>query len=221
MADEEYNLAKEMNNMDLDDIDRDLHDPATSDGNINGNEGEDGLDLPTVLIITNVDGSVFNEIDAKNTFENAFKEHRLAEFCYLKNFRRARIEYNSSLEAAKARISLHETELCGTRIKCYFGQPKEKSTPGSPHLQLPAPEKQFLISPPASPPVGWEPVLEAEPVINYDLLSAIATLTPGEAHELHPATDTTPGIVVHISENPDGFENRPKMIQQTRRPPPE
>lgn len=47
------------------------------------------------------------------------------------------------------------------------------------YLHVPPLEKQFLISPPASPPVGWEQPKEDKPVVDYDLLTAMASLTPG------------------------------------------
>src|SRR6218665_1659473 len=60
-------------------------------------------------------------------------------------------------------------------------QPVETNDPScsSQFLLPPKPEKQFLISPPCSPPDGWEPVNEKEPSINYDLIAAITNLAAG------------------------------------------
>ena len=91
--------------------------------------------------------------------------------------------------------------------------------------------KQFLISPPASPPVGWEQSRESHPVINYDLLAAVATLDTSKPYELHTSEEDTPSIVVHLCDEEDGedtteedgskfhpLKSLPREATQTRRP---
>lgn len=59
----------------------------------------------------------------QSQFEEAFKEWDPAcDFQYLKSFRRARVQYNDPITAAKARIHMHGAEICGSYIKCYFAQ---------------------------------------------------------------------------------------------------
>jgi hypothetical protein len=83
-------------------------------------------------------------------------------------------------------------------INCYFAQPVTPISNKS--LQPPAPSKQFLISPPSSPPLGWQQADECEPfMFNHDLLAALANLNPGEVHEIHAASETQPGILVHTA----------------------
>lgn len=183
----------------------------------------DTSDLPTSLIITNIDAQVFLSEDLKNHFEDLFRRFEEgATFQYFKSFRRARVNFENPTMAATARIRCHQTKIGESNINCYFAQPVLSNKPkdgesSDAYLQPPSPVRQFLISPPASPPVGWEPVDEAQPCINYDLLAALAKLTPGEAHELHPPSESQPGVVVHICE--DQVTEGPKLkIVQTRRP---
>ena len=94
------------------------------------------------------------------------------------------------------------------------------SDPEDSFLQPPPLEKQFLISPPCSPPVGWEQPREGQPVVDYDLLAAIAELAPGEDHELQPSTSITPSIVVQLCQEQEDMRARQRTgkITQTRCP---
>ena len=93
------------------------------------------------------------------------------------------------------------------------------------YLRPPALSRQFLLSPPPSPPVGWEPPTEGQPMINYELLAALSRMVPGQPLELHPPEQDRPAIVVHICDEADPVSslfpnlNASTKIPQTQRPP--
>ena len=54
--------------------------------------------------------------------------------------------------------------------------------------------------------------------MNHDLLAALASLTPGETHEIHAQSDNHPGIILHTPEiGKEDFEDpkgtKVQMIQ--------
>lgn len=76
----------------------------------------------------------------------------------------------------------------------------EPVDPESLHLQVPKQTKNFLISPPGSPPVGWEPIEEEPPntaSLAHDLIAALTRLQQdqtsiGGGSLLDPSSEARP-----------------------------
>lgn len=175
-------------------------------------------DIPESLFVSNLPETLFTSDEIKTRFEELFLNFKAIKFLYFEKFRRCRIYFESSHDAAKARIAFHLFQFDNCELKLSFPEVNIPSTSESPSLQLPQLERFFLISPPASPPVGWEPIFEERPVVDVQLLSALANLEPGKAHQLHPGTEYTPSVVVHVCETVKTNDFGKTKIPQTRRP---
>ena len=180
---------------------------------------------PSCLIIQNFPSDIFVDDDIKEQFEQLFSIYGEAYFTYLPGFQRIIVKYLSPDHSRAAKEQLNGVSLDEEQVlKVYFKEEAKKF--GSDFLDLPKAQRLFLISPPASPPVGWEQTEEPIPVVNYDLLGAVARLeVAGKPVELVSRTDATPGIVVIGCEDPIGNTDLKSMNSisreelQTQRPP--
>ncbi|CAF1342904.1 unnamed protein product [Adineta steineri] len=199
---------------------------------IEHDDDTDVSSLPNSLIITPVPQELFTNQQLKDEFEQLFRVYDPQIIVlYLKFFQRIRITFTSSCNALQARLNLHEYPFHGTVLKTYFACPIvfRGANPDT-YLRPPEPEKLFLISPPASPPIGWEQKLEDPPVVDLNLIAAIAQLQPNQPHELlsNEHGSKAPAIVIHTCDDNDEIYNvnRDKLIMkpsliQTKRPPAE
>lgn len=100
-------------------------------------------------------------------------------------------------------------ELRGVEFDHEFMQLSLGADPSAPgkdgmrHLQVPIPTKQFLISPPPSPPLGWEQSVEDPPEVDHSLLAAVGELNSKGLRELLAPAPGLPGICVEDCSTAD------------------
>ncbi|KAG0369228.1 carbohydrate-binding module 1 protein [Gamsiella multidivaricata] len=121
--------------------------------------------LPTnTLIVTNLDAPHFEKETMLRLKTKAESFGEVYYFAPIKSFYRVFIVYNSTADAQQAKAQLHTTEFEGAILRVYFGQHTEIShDPATRYLHPPELEKNWLISPPGSPPIGWTQIREDPP----------------------------------------------------------
>ena len=132
----------------------------------------------------------------------------------LKSFRRIVVSFPDEQAAVRVRSIWDGEAIMGERCRVYFGQ----HTPVNPtdkdrHLELPDAGKLFFISPPPSPPHGWEVRLEDAPnklVHAEDLAEALAKLHHHQAPVFADASSSSPSSPV------DGSASQQQPARATR-----
>ena len=189
------------------------------------------LDSLTVIDAPSV---VFTDGDNKlrSSFQHMFEViDPEVRFCYLKVFSQVRLIF-STVEKAKTALQQLDGTIFMNEI-LNLKQTPEYIRMGSTTLQVPEPDKLFLISPPSTPPVGWRQVREEKPsapqiesILEALHLSSTDPLVP---FQLHAGSANTPSILVHapdpMEEDEQCCHSRVKMsaipahLVQTARPP--
>jgi len=188
-------------------------------------ESPEEFEMPKSVYITSIPRNVFISEESKLEFESLFTN--ATGYSYFPNFRRARVAFQDSREACKARVVFHLFRFMGEQFRVYLTNHTEKhDCQEKDHLKPPKPTKVFLISPPPSPPEGWVQAVEDRPSSNQpglalELIQRLASLKVGESHEIVESSDMHPSIVLSAcaDEQFEKFEKKSKFtIPQTRRP---
>ncbi|KAI9822782.1 MAG: hypothetical protein M1832_003015 [Thelocarpon impressellum] len=145
----------------------------------------------TLLITNLIDPAAFRPehlLSIRNLIDQTAPVHSWAP---LKSFRRIVVSFYDVDTAIRIRQLIDGEAIMGYRVRVFFGE----TTPIEPvdqHLHAPQSQKMFFISPPPSPPHGWESKNEEPPnkaVYAADLASALAKL---HAKPREPASPISP-----------------------------
>jgi hypothetical protein len=132
----------------------------------------------TLLFTNLLDLEVFRPDNLQTIRELVAKIAPIHSWAPLKSFRRIVVSFFDEQAAIAVRQAWDGEAILGERVRVYFGQPTPIEAKDE-YLALPDAGKLFFISPPPSPPHGWEMKLEDAPnkqVHAEDLAEALAKL---------------------------------------------
>jgi Calcipressin len=146
----------------------------------------------TLLITQLNDPTIFHPASLATIRQHINSLSPLHSFSPLKSFRRIICSFYDTESAIKIRQHLDGASLLGNvRTRVYFGEPTPIGEQKK-YLDRPDAGRLFFISPPPSPPVGWE-VREEDPpnkdVVASDLAEALVKLS-GKLHSSDPVEET-------------------------------
>jgi hypothetical protein len=135
----------------------------------------------TLLITRLTDPKIFHPASLATIRQHLNSISPLNSFSPLKSMQRIIVSFHTDDAAIAARQAIDGTAFSTTSIaKCYFGEPTPIGDGEKKYLDRPDAGRLFFISPPPSPPVGWEMRSEDPPnkqVHAEDLASKLQSLT--------------------------------------------
>ncbi|CAM1509937.1 Fc.00g002720.m01.CDS01 [Cosmosporella sp. VM-42] len=200
------------------------------------------------LLFTNLNNPDIFRADNLQTIRDLVSQTApIHAFAPLKSFRRILISFFDDQASIAVRQIWDAETVMGEVLKVYFGQPTSVEVKDE-HLALPDAGKLFFISPPPSPPHGWEMKLEDAPnklVHAEDLAEALAKLhhrpmpmdspitppdsaMPGRRSRsstliYQPGDSGMPAVIVDdMTDEPEGcspMEEPKPIMAHTERPP--
>ncbi|CAG8726751.1 8106_t:CDS:2 [Racocetra persica] len=134
------------------------------------------------LIITNVNQATFLPENLEKLKGQLEQYGTIYKFVPTKSFNRTFVTFYKTTDAKNAKDHFDKSMFLEKTIRVYFGQHISiYETDNARHLNVPELEKNLLISPPGSPPVGWIQSREDHPnsiTLSDDLVHAFAKFYP-------------------------------------------
>jgi Calcipressin len=164
----------------------------------------------TLLITQLNDPTIFHPASLATIRQHINSLAPLHSFSPLKSFRRIICSFYDTESAITIRQHLDGASLLGNvRTRVYFGEPTPIGEQKK-YLDRPDAGRLFFISPPPSPPVGWE-VREEDPpnkdVVASDLAEALVKLSG----KLHSGDDATADETLGIDQDANAATAKPPL----------